>query len=355
MRNEPTADAHIDDSTIDPVVTPPVLMAEESRGIVSRDQPQVKFGGARLFRTMTRLIHVHLLKPEYIWRPSQVVRRLSFRPSVEIKPLPLPWHCTINACSAELIGRFIAKHGVYDLPLTEAVLRLTDAGDVAVDVGANIGYMTMALALSAGPEGRVCCFEPNPDLIPILRMNVANWSSLQLAPIQIKTIALSDRNGEGVLGFPDDYAGNKGLASLELKNAGVPVSVRRLDALEEAGNIGIMKIDVEGHEAAVLSGAEKLLSRKLVRDILFEEHEPYPAPSHKLLLEHGYHTFRVTGSIWRPLLLHPGAPPSQTFLPPSYPPNFLATRDPKRALARFSSGGWCALSARLCSTQAKRP
>ena len=55
-----------------------------------------------------------LLKPEYLWRPAQVLRRLSFNPSTEIKPLPLPWHCTINACSAELIGRFIAKQGLYD-------------------------------------------------------------------------------------------------------------------------------------------------------------------------------------------------------------------------------------------------
>ena len=310
-----------------------------------------------MIRTMMRAMHRHLLKPEYLWRPSQVLRLLSFRRSVEIKPLSLPWHCTINACSAELIGRFIAKYGVYDLPLTEAVMRLTDAGDSAVDVGANIGYVTLVLARSAGPEGRVCCFEPNPDLLPVLRRNVHNWSSLRVAPIQIETIALSDRNGEGVLRFPDDYASNKGLASLELGATGVPVSVRRLDALDEVNRIGIMKVDVEGHEAAVFIGAEKLLDRKLVRDILFEEHEAYPARSHKVLLGHGYQIFRVTGSMWRPLLLPPEAPPCRTFLPPDYPPNFLATTDPERACARFRAGGWCALSARsrgdLRSTQAK--
>jgi FkbM family methyltransferase len=317
-----------------------------------------KLGGASMIKTMTRLIHVHLLKPEFLWRPSQVLRRVSFRPSADLKPLPLPWGCTINACTAELIGRFIAKHGVYDLPLTEAALRLTDAGDVAVDVGANIGYMTLVLALSSGPEGRVCCFEPNPDLVPILRKNVSNWCSPQFAPIQIETVALSDRNGEGVLGYPDDYASNKGLASLEFKNGGVSVKLRRLDAVNEVGPIGIMKVDVEGHEASVLMGAEKLLSRKLVRDILFEEHEAYPAPSHKVLLGHGYQIFRVSGSIWRPLLLQPEAPPRQTFLPPNYPPNFLATKDPDRARARFSCGGWYALSAAsrsdLRSTQGKR-
>ncbi len=287
-----------------------------------------------------------LLKPEYLWRPGQVLRRLSFKPSSEIKPLPLPWHCTINACTAELIGRFIAKQGLYDLPLTEAIIRLTDAGDTGFDVGANIGYASLVLSRSAGPKGRVRCFEPNPSLLPLLRANVDNWSSLQGAPIQIETVALSDRNGEGVLGFPDDYAGNQGLASLELKKAGVPVNIRRLDALAETTSIGIMKVDVEGHEASVFAGAEKLLEGKLIRDILFEEHESYPSRSHQILLRHGYRIFRVTGSVWRPQLTMPEAPPSRPFVPPDYPPNFLATTDPDRALNRFRTGGWQALSSK---------
>lgn len=261
-------------------------------------------------------------------------------------PLSLPWHCTISARSAEIIGRCIATHGLYDLPLTEAIMRLTDAGDTALDLGANIGYMTLVLARSAGPEGRVLCFEPNPALLPILRTNVNNWNSLQVAPIQIETFAISDRNGGGVLGFPDDYVRNQGLASLELKKDGVPVHVRRLDSME-INRAGIMKLDVEGHEAAVLMGAEKLLARKQIRDILFEEHGSYPARSHQILLEHRYHIFRVTGSIWRPLLLPPEALPRRTFLPPTYPPTYLATADPSRAHTRFASWGWGALSAKL--------
>ncbi len=94
-----------------------------------------------------------LLKPEWIWRPRQAWRRLLFSPSGEFMPLPLPWDCTISARSAEIVGRCIATHGLYDLPLTEAITRLTDAGDCALDIGANIGYMTLVLARSAGPEG----------------------------------------------------------------------------------------------------------------------------------------------------------------------------------------------------------
>jgi FkbM family methyltransferase len=283
----------------------------------------------------------NLLKPEYLWRPGQIFRRLSLKPSNDCIPLSLPWNCTISACSAEVLGRSIATQGVYDLPVTEAIMRLTDAGDTALDVGANIGYMTLVLALSVGPRGRVLSFEPSPAVLPTLCTNVNNWKSLQIAPIEIMTIALSDRDGEGCLGFPADYGRNWGLASLEVEEGGIPVKLYRLDSLESRG-AGVMKVDVEGHEAAVFSGAQNLLAHKLIRDILFEEHRPYPARSHKVLLEHGYRIFRLTRSTWRPLLLPADAPARQAYLPS----NFVATADPSRAESRFRAPGWCALSNR---------
>jgi FkbM family methyltransferase len=284
----------------------------------------------------------NLLKPEYLWRPSQVLRRLSFKPSNTVSSLTLPWDCTIRACSAEVIGESIGTQGVYDLPLTEAILRLTDAGDTGLDVGANIGYMSLVLARSAGPRGRVLCFEPNVDVIPTLRKNLSDWAALNIAPIEVNTVALSERDGEGSLGFPTDYERNQGVASLEIGNRGAPVRVCRLDSILSDG-AGVMKVDVEGHEAAVFAGARNLLAANRIRDILFEEHQSYPAPSHKILLGHGYHLFRVTRSAWRPLLLSPEAPPRQAYLPS----NFLATTNPARALVRFRPWGWYALSSGL--------
>jgi FkbM family methyltransferase len=279
------------------------------------------------------------LKPEYLFRPGQILRRLLFKPSNDSAPLPLPWNCTINACTAEVLGRSIATQGVYDLPVTEAIMRLTDAGDTAFDVGANIGYMTLVLAMSVGPRGRVVSFEPSPNVLPTLRMNVSNWKSLQIAPVEIKTFALSDRDGEGRLGFPAYCNQNWGVASLEVEEAGIPVKRCRLDSLE-SGGAAVMKVDVEGHEAAVFSGAENLLARKLIRDIVFEEHHPYPARSHQILLEHGYRIFRLARSAWRPLLLPADAPPRQRYLPS----NFVATTDSSRAESRCRPQGWRALS-----------
>jgi FkbM family methyltransferase len=284
----------------------------------------------------------NLLNPVYLYRPSQILQRLSFKPSTDAC-LDLPWNCTINACSAETIGHAIATQGLYDLPVTEALMRLTDAAETALDVGANIGYMSLVLALSVGRQGRVVCFEPNPDLHQRLSTNVESWKSLPIASIEIKTIAVSDRDGEGCLGFPADYRQNFGVASLELgKGAGVPVKLGRLDTLE-IRNAGVMKVDVEGHEAAVFAGGQNLLARKLIRDIVFEENDAYPARSHKILLEHGYKIFRLTRSAWRPLLLPPGEAPRQA----NVPLNFLATADPSRAQDRFRHKGWHALSTKF--------
>ena len=62
-----------------------------------------------------------------------------------------------------------------------------------------------------------------------------------------------------------------------------------LDGLTGAdGQIDLLKLDVEGHEAAVLHGATGLLGRGAVRDIIFEEHAPYPSPTTRLLEGQGY-------------------------------------------------------------------
>ena len=279
-----------------------------------------------------------LLNPEYFYRPSQILRRLSFKPSLDAT-LPLPWRCAITTNSTDTIGRAIATQGVYDLPVTEALMRLADPDETALDVGANIGYMSLVLALSVGSRGRVICFEPNADVLPKLRRNADNWKALNAAPIEIHSVALSDHEGAGSLGFPAAYSENLGVASLEFGEGGVRVPLCRLDSLD-LSSAGVMKVDVEGHEASVFAGAAKLLVKKQIRDIVFEEHDAYPARSHAVLLEHGYQVFRLTRSAWGPLLLPPQAPPRQAHSPS----NFLATADASRAEARFRARGWTALS-----------
>ncbi|MCU1294954.1 MAG: hypothetical protein JWP08_3804 [Bryobacterales bacterium] len=280
-----------------------------------------------------------LSKPEYLLRPRQFLRRLNFKPQDTIRMLPLPWGTGIFARSSETVGRAIATQGVYDLPVTEALIRLMDPGETALDIGANIGYMSLVLARAAGVGGKVISFEPNPSVLPCLRQNLSMWSHLPVAQIELRSVALSDHTGEENLVLPADFAENEGTARLGSGVDGTAVHVLRLDELQIA-DVGVMKVDVEGHESAVFGGAAALLRKRTIRDIVFEEHDPYPARSHQILLDYGYRIYFLTRSTLRPLLLPPTTMPRHTFLPT----NYIATADAGRTESRMKSWGWRALS-----------
>ncbi len=80
--------------------------------------------------------------------------------------------------ASETIGMAITKIGVYDAIVPEAILRLCDPGETALDIGANIGMNTGALALAAGPAGRVIAYEPHPKLHGGLQATIGRWAEV---------------------------------------------------------------------------------------------------------------------------------------------------------------------------------
>lgn len=266
-----------------------------------------------------------ILKPEYLFRPKQVIARLRPPRGHDVR---LPWGHIISCDPREDLGRAIHALGVYDLAVTETLWRLTDPEDVAVDAGANIGYMTALLSARAA---RVLSFEPHPEIFKKLATNAVRWSEA----IELHECALSDTEGAAKLALPETFAENKGVAFIS-DSGEVEIRMRRLDAL--SARVDVLKIDVEGHELAVLKGAGDLVGR--IRDIIFEEHGKFPTPATDYLRSHGYDLFAVGQSFFRPLLLAPGSRPGRYWLPLSY----LATIDPARALSRFRGPGWRSLA-----------
>ena len=101
-------------------------------------------------------------------------------------------------------------------------------------------------------------FEPNPTLVaklrPVLPKNVT-----------LHQLALSDQPGTTTLWLPPGGAGTEGRASLEERSrpaAGWRPEVATTTRLDDCGltNVGFVKIDVEGHELAVLRGASNLIT-----------------------------------------------------------------------------------------------
>jgi FkbM family methyltransferase len=298
---------------------------------------------------MRNLLSVsNVLKPEFIFRPAQLLRRLRWNRRWRGKSgtAMLPWGLPLEIDATEAIGMGISKIGVYDLIVPEAILRLCDLGETTLDIGANIGMNTGALALAAGPTGRVIAYEPHPVVIARLRESTAAWSrQYQLVNIEVRDQAVSSAAGTATLKVPRDFDNNNGRASLteghfretvDIEEIEVPVAT--LDAaFPEDDQIGVLKIDIEGHELAALQGAERLLSAGCVRDIIFEEYAHFPTDISRSLENHGYTIFFLQKDILGPRLIATPCERSQT------PPNYLATLDPTRALRRFKPSGYLSL------------
>lgn len=145
-------------------------------------------------------------------------------------------------------------------------------GKVLVDVGANIG----AYAIRAAKQGMsVYAFEPSPANRAFLRRNFDLNPGVE-RNITVVEDALGDADATGTLS--DD-----GLSSRLESADGYTVSIRTLDSFK-LPQIDLMKVDVEGYELNVLSGAKETL-RMLRPTILLELHSTLGEQKTKDLFE----------------------------------------------------------------------
>jgi FkbM family methyltransferase len=288
-------------------------------------------------------------KPEYVFRPAQIVRRITreFKPANEYEDVMLPWSLPIRIRPREAIGSVIWRLGVYELSVSEAIYRLVDPGELAIDVGANFGYMTSIMASRVGATGTVLSFEPHPVTFNELSCNVQRWAETNgTGYVRAHRVALSDTSGRGILTVPGDDSVERGRASLADTDSSLgptyATEVRTIgEFIDDRQQVGVMKVDVEGHEYRVLKGAEGTLYRRGIRDVIFEDYRPYPTETTELLQATGYTVFSVGLKFWG-LSVVPGRTGRSTR--PDYIPTYLATSDPDRALHRLRKPGWAVLN-----------
>jgi FkbM family methyltransferase len=158
---------------------------------------------------------------------------------------------------APLYVRYTAERNMREGEAELAFLRfLVRPGGVAIDAGANIGVWSYWMGRIAR---QVHAFEPNPKIFAILK-------DAQLPNTSTHEIALSDAPGSVDLLVPKGGRGysNQGASLSATKVSGahgkVRVEARTLDsyAFED---VCCIKIDVEGHELAVIAGAAETLKR----------------------------------------------------------------------------------------------
>ena len=140
-------------------------------------------------------------------------------------------------------------------PTTRRVLEaLVHPGSTVVDVGANIGYVSVLSALLAGPSGRVVDFEPEPRNHAVLSANVASNDLRQVTVVQA---ACADRIGQHELSINASETGWHRLTpagDTSSRGKRVLVDLTTVDAVLGEAPVDVVKIDVEGHEGAVVEG-----------------------------------------------------------------------------------------------------
>lgn len=153
----------------------------------------------------------------------------------------------------------LAVNGIYEPLDTAFVGRVLRPGDTVVDVGANIGYYTCYFARLVGPKGHVVAFEPAPDLIDILRDNVAYNG---YAHVQIENQAVTEKSGPLTLfmeaGKPED---NRIFSDGEGNRTAQPVDGVCLDDVPFLKDHppAFIKMDIQGAEIFAIRGMRRLL------------------------------------------------------------------------------------------------
>lgn len=169
------------------------------------------------------------------------------------------------------------------------VKRLAAVADTFVDVGAYTGLYSL-IAAAANPRLRAVAFEILPENFAALKTNVAAND----LPIECRLAGLSDR--PGTVAMPRVTGSVTHPSSVSLASSfsgGVEVPVDTLDAEGIAGRL-LMKVDVEGFEAAVFRGAAETIRR--CRPMILCEFLPGndTAEIADMLRPLGYHFFAVT-------------------------------------------------------------
>lgn len=166
----------------------------------------------------------------------------------------------INPSIDNGVERCLFETGTYEKGILSLLEKYLKRGDCFIDVGANIGLMTIFAAKQVGQKGKVVAFEAHPETAKILEFNL-NLNSI--TNVESCIYALGSENAQTVI--YDNWQVNRGGASLvisEENSVSYPIEVKTLDeCLDSALIPKVIKIDVEGFELEVLKGAKNSIQK----------------------------------------------------------------------------------------------
>ncbi|MCZ8311943.1 MAG: FkbM family methyltransferase [Magnetospirillum sp.] len=172
----------------------------------------------------------------------------------------------INIDTHSFLEWYIYFYGAFRPQISKLLNRMLRPGQVAFDIGSNIGMHAMIMANRVGPTGQVHVFEPDPH--PMGRLK-ANMNLNGLANVVLNQAAISSRTETRQLFLHDDTIGNFANASLQAANVGrstttIDMKVWSLDdyvAANPIPRLDVIKLLAQGEEWNALQGGIETIKR----------------------------------------------------------------------------------------------
>ncbi|MFA6088109.1 FkbM family methyltransferase [Mucilaginibacter sp.] len=207
----------------------------------------------------------------------------------------------------------ILSTGTYEDEINKLIRISLRPGDIAIDIGGNIGLQSIRMGQCVGNDGKVLAFEPLNYLREKFEKNIR---LNRLNNISLYPFALSDMESEAEFNI-DTKAWNQGTFSLKNAHGSdrQQVTVKVADDLTEIGSlpkIDLIKIDVEGFEFNVLRGLKGTLTKHKPRIIFEFDINYWTSPGqdinecYQFLSDLNYKVYQIT-SVGCELIINAGA------------------------------------------------
>lgn len=264
-------------------------------------QPKSYLKIRRIANTLAESTHSNI--------PRTICRRLFAHANAAVEVSDFDGTLRLQLDLSEHMQRRIFWMGYYSRDVVATLKTLLRPGMQFIDIGANIGEISLVAGKLVGSSGSVISFEPVDDIAEKLERHLV-WNGMDWCRVERQ--ALSDHQGEadifastGNNGTKDRHAGLASLHNIDPGNR--PVQRVRLNTLDAylqdrpLDQINGIKIDIEGAELACLQGAESTLQRLKPWLIVEVQRQTSAAAGHDqtqilaLLARHGYQFYK-TGS-----------------------------------------------------------
>ena len=202
-----------------------------------------------------------------------------------------------------------ARRGPPSQEWVDQLRRFLQAGDVAIDIGAQTGDTTVPIALAVGVSGLVLALEPNPYVFPVLeRAATLNPTRMRILPLPF---AAMRADGEYEFQYGEPGFSNGGFhegVSRWIHGSAFTVRVQgrnlqdllRREHPDLVPRIRFIKVDAEGFDLAILQTLDGIIRerRPYLQVEMFALRKSPPAYRRALfdfLVEHGYVVHRIAG------------------------------------------------------------